>query len=99
MEPGRYEPVPVLQPQRSGRTAGFRKVLACDPGHPYVHNWWPPGHIIGYEHLFVHEIYEFLSCLNSKKVSYSTFEDAVKCQSVLEAVEKAAASKKWVKVV
>jgi len=78
---------------------GFRKVLACDPGHPYVHNWWPPGHIIGYEHLFVHEIYEFLSCLNSKKVSYSTFEDAVKCQSVLEAVEKAAASKKWVKVV
>lgn len=77
---------------------GFRKVLACDPGHPYVHAWWPPGHIIGYEHLFVHEIYEFLSCLNSKKESYSTFADAVKCQSVLEAVEKAAASKKWVKV-
>lgn len=77
---------------------GFRKVLACDIGHPYVHAWWPPGHIIGYEHLFVHEIYEFLCGLNKKKETYSTFEDAVNCQSVLEAVEKAAASKKWVKV-
>ena len=77
---------------------GFRKVLATDPVHPYVNAWWPPGHIIGYEHLFVHEIHEFLSCLNKKKETYSTFEDAVKCQSVLEAVEKAAAMKKWVKV-
>jgi len=77
---------------------GFRKVLACDIGHPYVHAWWPPGHIIGYEHLFVHEIYEFLCGLGKKKVSYPTFADAVKCQSVLEAVEKAAATKKWQKV-
>ncbi len=77
---------------------GFRKVLACDPGHPYVNSWWPPGHIIGYEHLFVHEIYEFLSCLKKKKPTYSTFEDAVNCQSVLEAVEKAASTKQWIKV-
>ena len=36
-----------------GNLQGFRKVQACDPGHPYVANWWPPGHTIGYEHLFV----------------------------------------------
>jgi len=74
---------------------GFRKVQATDPVHPYARNWWPSGHIIGYEHLFVHEIYEFLSQLGSKKADYSTFEDAVKCQRVLEAVEKAAGTKKW----
>ncbi len=77
---------------------GFRTVQACDPGHPYAGAWWPPGHIIGYEHLFVHEIYEFLCGLNRKKVNYPTFEDAVKCQRVLETVEKAAKSRKWEKV-
>ncbi len=77
---------------------GFRKVQACDVGHPYVGAWWPPGHIIGYEHLFVHEIYEFLAGLNKKKITYPTFEDAVNCQAVLETVEKAAKSRKWEKV-
>ena len=78
---------------------GFRKVQACDMGHPYVHAWWPPGHIIGYEHLFVHEIYEFLCSLGKKKKpSHPTFADAVKCQKVLQAVEKAAKTRKWEKV-
>lgn len=81
-----------------GTLQGFRKVQACDIGQPYVNAWWPPGHIIGYEHLFVHEIYEFLCGLNAKKVNYPTFEDAVKCQRVLDAVERASANKKWVKV-
>lgn len=77
---------------------GFRRVQACDIGHPYVHAWWPPGHTIGYEHLFVHEIYEFLCGLSGKKINYPTFEDAVKCQKVLDAVEKAAQNRRWVKV-
>jgi predicted dehydrogenase len=77
---------------------GFRKVLATDGGHPYTHAWWPPGHIIGYEHLFVHEIYEFLCGLGKKKGNFSTFDDAVKCQKVLDAVERASASRRWEKV-
>jgi predicted dehydrogenase len=77
---------------------GFRKVLATDMGHPYTQAWWPPGHLIGYEHLFVHEIYEFLKQMNRKKVTYSTFDDAVACQKVLEAVERATKTKRWVKV-
>ena len=77
---------------------GFRKVQSCDSGHPYTANWWPPGHTIGYEHLFTHEIYEFVMGLKKKKVTYPTFDDAVKCQAVLEAVEKAARTNKWEKV-
>lgn len=77
---------------------GFRKVQACDIGHPYVHAWWPPGHIIGYEHLFVHELYEFLCGLNKAKGNHPTFADAVACQKVLDAVERAAKNRKWVKV-
>lgn len=77
---------------------GFRRIHATDPGHPYVHAWWPTGHIIGYEHLFVHEINDFLCNLGKKAAPYSTFDDAVKCQRVLEAVEKASNMKKWVTV-
>ncbi|HNZ17191.1 MAG TPA: Gfo/Idh/MocA family oxidoreductase [Candidatus Hydrogenedentes bacterium] len=77
---------------------GFRKVLATDSGHPYTHAWWPPGHLIGYEHLFVHEIFEFLCGLNRKKNDFPTFADAVKCQKVLDAVERAAKTKRWVAV-
>lgn len=81
-----------------GHVQGFRQVHATDPGHPYTDNWWPPAHIIGYEHLFVHEVYDFLSTLNRKSVDYPTFEDGLNCQKVLDAVEKAAASKRWVSV-
>ena len=81
-----------------GHVQGFRRVHATDPGHPYTSAWWPTGHIIGYEHLFVHEIYDFVSQLSRKTATYSTFEDAVKCQRVLAAVERAANSRKWEKV-
>ncbi|MCF6286082.1 MAG: Gfo/Idh/MocA family oxidoreductase [Candidatus Hydrogenedentes bacterium] len=77
---------------------GFRRVSACDTGHPYADAWWPPGHTIGYEHLFAHEMYEFICGLKKKKANYPTFADAVQCQRVLEAVEKAAKSRKWEKV-
>ena len=56
------------------------------------------AHNIGYEHLFTHEVYEFLRQLGAKKVDYPTFEDGVKCQRVLDAVEKASKSRKWEKV-
>jgi len=77
---------------------GFRTVNATDPAHPYVGAWWPSAHNIGYEHLFVHEVYEFIQQLGKKKVTYPTFADGVKCQQVLDAVEKSAKSKKWEKV-
>ena len=79
---------------------GFRDILVTQPGgiHPYVGQWWPPGHIIGYEHTFVHTIADFVNaCIENKSVQ-PTFEDGVKNQRVLEAVEQSAKSGKWVKV-
>ena len=77
---------------------GFRRVHATDAGHPYTGAWWPTGHIIGYEHLFVHEIHDFVAQLGQKKITYPTFEDAVSCQKVLDAVEKSSSTRKWEKV-
>lgn len=80
-----------------GQAQGFRLVNATDPGHPYADRWWPPAHLIGYEHCFTHEVHDFLTTLNRKKVDYPTFRDGLNCQLVLDAVEKAASSRKWEK--
>jgi predicted dehydrogenase len=79
---------------------GFRDILVTQPGnvHPYVGHWWPPGHILGYEHTFVHTIADFVNaCVEGKSVQ-PTFEDGVRNQRVLEAVEASAKSGKWVKL-
>ncbi|MBI1318079.1 MAG: gfo/Idh/MocA family oxidoreductase [Candidatus Hydrogenedens sp.] len=82
----------------AGDRQGFRTVNATDSGHPYTANWWPPAHNIGYEHLFTHEVYEFITQLGRKKVTYPTFADGLKVQLVLDAIERAAKSRKWEKV-
>jgi predicted dehydrogenase len=80
-------------------TQGFRDVLVTEPGvHPYIHGWWPPGHIIGYEHTFTHAIYDFLEAIASGKKAKPDFADGVRNQAVLESWERAARSKRWVKV-
>lgn len=44
-------------------TQGFHKVLVSETFHPWIANWWPHGHIIGWEHSFVHEIAHLLDCI------------------------------------
>ena len=79
---------------------GFRDILVTQPGgtHPYVGQWWPPGHIIGYEHTFVHTIADFVNaCANGKPVQ-PTFEDGLRNERVLEATEESAKTRQWVKI-
>lgn len=77
---------------------GFRRIQVTEPEHPYVNAWWPPGHIIGYEHTFVHIIYDFLKAIDENKMPSPNFRDGVECQKVLEAVEKSVKEEKWVKI-
>ena len=79
---------------------GFRDILVTQPGgaHPYVGNWWPPGHILGYEHTFVHTIADFVNACVDGTAVQPTFEDGLMNQKVLEAVERSAESKQWVKI-
>jgi predicted dehydrogenase len=75
---------------------GFREILVTQPAHPYVGQWWPAGHGLGYEHTFVHTAADFLNaCVEGKPVTPS-FEDGLKNQRVLEAVEKSGKSGRWV---
>lgn len=75
-------------------TRGFHNVLVSEPYHPWWENWWPQGHMIGWEHTFMHEITHFLDCIvNDKEVSPigADFEDgyraAVVCDAILESAE------------
>ena len=79
---------------------GFADIIVTQQKgvHPYVGQWWPPGHIIGYEHTFVHTIADFVNAVAKGKSVQPTFEDGLKNQQVLEAVEKSAETRRWVKV-
>jgi len=78
-----------------GPNSGFKTIQVTDPTHPYLSGWWPPGHIIGYEHTFIHTVLELLSALAEERLPIPNFEDGVKNQLVLDAVERSAESRKW----
>lgn len=68
---------------------GFQNVLVTEETDPWINNWWPPGHMIGWEHTFVHEIYHLLDCIvNDKEVGPegATFEDGYNACVVADAM-------------
>jgi predicted dehydrogenase len=77
---------------------GFRTIMVTEPGHPYVDRWWPPGHVIGYEHTFVHTVADLLGAITDGTVPTPSFEDGVANQRVLSAIESAAKSRRWTRV-
>lgn len=77
---------------------GFKRIMVTEGVHPYISAWWPPGHIIGYEHTFIHQAYDLMNALAEDRMPSPSFLDGVRCQEVLEAVEKSVQKGKWVKV-
>jgi predicted dehydrogenase len=72
-------------------TRGFHNVIIGEGYHPYMSNWWPSGHLIGWEHSFVHEFDNFLGAIvgrNEVAPYGATFEDgyrnAVICDAIVE---------------
>lgn len=82
----------------SETTRGFRDILVTEPSHPYVAGWWPPGHIIGYQHTFVHAVHDFLQDIAAGRDSSPNMEDGLQVQAVLEAIELSSRERQWVKV-
>ncbi len=82
-----------------GDVQGFRTVLATEADHhAYVKAWWPAGHALGYEHTFVHTIYDLLEAIADHKVPQPNFADGLANQRVLAAMEKAARTRRWARV-
>ena len=64
---------------------GFRTILVTNSTHPYVGAWWPPGHIIGYEHEFTHAVADFLTAMEKGTAITPNLYDGMKDMQVLEA--------------
>jgi predicted dehydrogenase len=82
-------------------TQGFHNVLVTEGYHPWWKNWWPHGHIIGWEHSFVHEITHLLDCIvnNGDVAPYgATFEDGYRNAVICDAIQESAAKRKQVDV-
>ena len=85
----------LLVYEEQGPDSGFRSILATDEAHPYVGAWWPPGHIIGYEHTFTHTVLDLLLAIHAGVQPKPDFEDGVRNQQLLDAIERSAASRHW----
>ena len=77
---------------------GFRDIIVTEGVHPYAGAWWPPGHIIGYEHTFVNTFADFVKAVVGKKSVQPTFEDGLRNEKVLAAIEQSAKTRSWVKI-
>ena len=78
-----------------GPNSGFKTILATDPSHPYINAWWPRGHIIGYEHTFIHTVLDLMKAIAEQKIPTPNFEDGVRNQRILDAIERASITAKW----
>jgi predicted dehydrogenase len=77
---------------------GFRTILCMDAEHPYAANWWPDGHLIGYEHTFVHHVVDFVRALHDGAPFHPDFADGVAVQRVLDAALQSIGEGGWVEV-
>jgi predicted dehydrogenase len=84
-----------LEIYRAGADRGFTTVKVSDPDMPFWSWWWPPGHMIGWEHTFVHEIHHLLDAIarDGEVAPYgATFEDGYRAAEVCDAILRSAES-------
>jgi predicted dehydrogenase len=79
--------------------AGFRRILVTEPSHPYLSAWWPPGHVLGWEHTFTHQVRDLVTAIAKGTDPEPSFADGLQVQRVLAAVADSAARRsRWTPV-
>jgi predicted dehydrogenase len=93
-----FEDMNVLEffdASNDAEVAGFRRIIATEPGHPYVGAWWPPGHGLGYEHGFTHQVVDLVNAIAAGADPSPSFADGLQVQQVLAAVETSSDTRTW----
>jgi predicted dehydrogenase len=68
---------------------GFRDVLVTNPDHPFLDRWWPPGHVLGWEHAMVNQWRDFLEAVVEERpvpARQATFFDGHQAGVVCDAI-------------
>jgi predicted dehydrogenase len=73
-------------------SGGFRRILVTEADHPYLSAWWPPGHVLGWEHTFTHQARDLLTAIADGTQPEPSFGDGLAVQRVLDAVQRSAAA-------
>ncbi len=76
-------------------TRGFETVMVTEPSHPYVDGWWPPGHVLGWDHTFVNQARDFLTAVLTGQPISPDFSDGAYVQAVIDAVQKSTEEATW----
>src|SRR5918994_1706676 len=77
--------------------SGFRRIYVTEHDHPYLAPWWPTGHMLGYEHGFSHQVYDFVAAIADGTQPLPSFADGLHVQRVLDAVERSSdAGSTWI---
>jgi predicted dehydrogenase len=79
--------------QYSEGNAGFRTVLVSEADHPFWQHWWPQGHMIGWEHSFVHELHHLLTAIRDDgdvAPHGATLEDGYRAAEICDAMLRSA---------
>jgi predicted dehydrogenase len=74
---------------------GFRLIQTTDSAHPYTGNYWPVGHIIGYEHTFINFMRDVLSDFAAGCPAHPSFAEGLAVQKVLDAVDRSSRTRSW----
>jgi predicted dehydrogenase len=70
---------------------GGTRILVTESDHPYVGAWWPPGHVLGWDHTFVNQAADLLTCIAEGRAPSPSFAEGARVQRVLAAIEASAA--------
>jgi predicted dehydrogenase len=87
--------------EKPKETEGFHNVLITEGYHPWWDYWWPQGHIIGWEHTFIHEITHLLdSIVNDREVGPhgATFVDGYKAALICDAIVESAETRRQIDI-
>jgi predicted dehydrogenase len=71
--------------------AGYTRMLVTEADQPYVGSWWPPGHVLGWDHTFTSQAADFLRAIASGGEPAPSFADGLAVQRVLAAIEESGA--------
>jgi predicted dehydrogenase len=69
-------------------TQGTTTILVTEAEHPYLDAWWPPGHVLGWDHTFTSQAADFLRAIRTGADVHPTFADGLAVQRVLGAIEE-----------